>query len=440
LTERRVSTHGKVLFLLCALYFISYIDRVNLAAAAGAIQADLHLSHTELGLAFSAFAYPYLLFQIIGGWVSDRFGPHRTLLICGLLWTGATLLMGWVDGLVSLVAVRVMLGFGEGASFPTATRALAVWTPVRRRGFAQGITHSSARLGNAITPPLVAALIVLSSWHTAFVLLGIASSLWVIAWWVYFRDDPRRHGSIIPAELRELPSFDAVTQHAAIAVPWGRLARRMAPLAAVEFCYAWTLWVYLNWLPSFFLHGKGLDIKGSAWFASGVFCAGIVGDTLGGVISDRLFQRTGDLQLARRNLVVIACLGALLSLAPVLFMDGVIPVAIALASGFFFLELMVAPMWTMPVDIAPLYSGTASGLMNSGGALAAIISPVVFGLVIDATGRWELPFAGSILLLLGGAAAAFAMHPERPLDAPPQSPARPAAAPGPCPVPVSGDR
>src|SRR5919204_6003522 len=161
-----------VLGLLCVMYLITYIDRVNIATAASEIRRDLGLSNTRLGFALSAFAYPYLLFQIFGGWIGDRVGPRRTLFLCGLIWAAATILTGAVAGVVSLFVVRLLVGVGEGATFPVATRAMQMWTPPGRRGFAQGITHAFARFGNAITPPIVAALMVTVSWRGAFYVLG----------------------------------------------------------------------------------------------------------------------------------------------------------------------------------------------------------------------------------------------------------------------------
>ena len=86
-----------VLALLCVMYFITYVDRVNIGTAAGPIQKELGLSNTQLGLIFSAFAYPYLLFQVFGGWVGDKFGPRMTLFACGLIWSAATVMTGFVD-------------------------------------------------------------------------------------------------------------------------------------------------------------------------------------------------------------------------------------------------------------------------------------------------------------------------------------------------------
>src|ERR1700680_1086535 len=184
-----------VLGLLCVMYLITYVDRVNVATAGPAIRRELSLSNTQLGLVVSAFAYPYLLFQVFGGWIGDRFGPRRTLFVCGVIWAAATSLTGLATGLTMLFLVRVLLGVGEGATFPVATRAMQNWTPPDRRGFAQGLTHAFSRVGNAITPPLVASLISYVAWRGSFVALGIGSLAWVIVWFWYFRDVPAEHAS-----------------------------------------------------------------------------------------------------------------------------------------------------------------------------------------------------------------------------------------------------
>ena len=407
------STSGRVLGLLCLMYLITYVDRVNIATAAPEIRKELALSNTQLGFVLSAFAYPYLLFQVFGGWIGDRFGPRWTLFACGVIWAAATILTGLAGGLITLFLVRVLLGVGEGATFPVATRAMQNWTPVGRRGFAQGITHSFARLGNAVTPPIVAALIAAVSWRGAFVALGSVSLVWVVAWVLYFRDYPVDHGGIAPEELNELPNRGAPLHRVRPTVPWGPLMRRMMPVTIVYFCYGWTLWLYLNWLPSYFLHEYRVDIRQSALFASAVFFAGVVGDYLGGEVSDRILHRTGSLQKARRNLVMFGFVGSFVCMLPVFLTHELVPIILSLGGAFFFAELVIGPMWSIPMDIAGKFSGTAAGMMNTGSALAAILSPIAFGVIIDATGNWQLPFAGSLGLLLFGAFLAPTMHPER---------------------------
>ncbi len=156
---RRPTASEAVLGLLCVMYLITYVDRVNIATAATEIKRELALSNTQLAFILSAFGYPYIVFQIFGGWIGDRVGPRRTLFLCGLIWAAATILTGFAGSLTTLFLVRLLLGVGEGATFPVATRAMQAWTSPGRRGFAQGITHAFARLGNAMTPPIVAWLI-----------------------------------------------------------------------------------------------------------------------------------------------------------------------------------------------------------------------------------------------------------------------------------------
>ena len=402
-----------VLTLLCVMYLITYVDRVNIATAAASIQRELALSNTKLGFVLSVFGYPYLLFQVFGGWVGDRFGPRWTLFSCGVIWAAATILTGLSSGLMMLLLARVMLGVGEGATFPVATRAMQTWTTPDRRGFAQGITHACSRLGNAITPPIVAWLIALVTWRGSFVVLGCCSLVWVIAWVSYFRDNPSEHFAMRPDELAALPNRGVATIVADRQIPWGPLMRRMLPVTIVYFCYGWTLWLYLNWLPTFFLHEYHLNIARSALFSSVVFFAGVGGDLLGGTISDRIFERTRDVRKARRNVVVVGFLGSFVCLLPVFATRDLTLIVLSLGAAFFFAEFVIGPMWAIPMDIAPAYSGTASGLMNTGSAAAAILSPLAFGYIADVTGDWHLPFLGSLGLLLLGAALAFTMHPER---------------------------
>ncbi|MBV9559516.1 MAG: MFS transporter [Bradyrhizobium sp.] len=409
----KLTASDRVLSILCLMYLILYIDRVNISTAAPLIKAELGLSNTELGLIFSAFAYPYALFQLIGGYLGDRFGARRTLTVSGLIVCIATAATGAVAGFVGLFAARLVLGTGEGATFPTATRAMSVWTPERNWGFAQGITHSFARLGNAVTPPLIALLVEFVSWRGSFVVLALASLVWVLAWSFLYRDVPTSP----PLNAEEFAALSARSQSRNEApVPWLGLFRRMLPVTLVDFCYGWTLWLFLSWVPSFFYQNYHQDLTKTAFYSAGVFFAGVVGDTLGGLVSDRILRRTGNRVAARRNVIITGMLGSLVLLTPVMLVHDVIIAALSLAAAFFFVELVVAPIWAVPMDIVPRHAGLASGMMNFGFGVAGIISPPVFGFLIDRTGSWTMPFAGSIALLLLGAGLSFRMHPDRPFE------------------------
>jgi ACS family glucarate transporter-like MFS transporter len=397
-----------VLMLLCLMYFITYLDRVNVSTAAAGFAKDFGLNKTEIGLVFSGFAYPYLVFQIIGGWVSDRFGTRRTLIACALLWTAATALTGLATGLLSLMVARVLLGLGEGATFPASTAAMSRWFAKGRRGFAQGITHACARIGNTVAPFVVVTVMTGYGWRASFYVCAVISFVWVVLWALTFTERPADHPRITQAELDALPALNAGKPQ----VSWGPLFKRMMPVTVVYFCYGWTLWLFLSWIPQYFLHSYDLDLKKSAIFSGSVFLAGVVGDTLGGAVTDLVYHRSGSLIRARSWMVSVCMLLTLLALVPLLFVHSLYVSLVCLSAGFFFAEMTIGPMWAIPMDIAPAYSGTASGMMNTGSALAAIISPVVGGQLIDRFGNWELPFVGSMILMGIGIVLAFRMQPE----------------------------
>jgi MFS family permease len=278
-----------------------------------------------------------------------------------------------------------------------------------KRGFAQGITHAAARIGNASAPIVIVAVMASAGWRMAFFACAGLSFAWVLLWMVTFTERPQDHPRITAEELSLLPPPDVARP----LVPWGRLARRMAPVVIVYFCYGWNLWLFLTWIPQYFLHSFDLNLSKSALFASSVFLAGVVGDLLGGLVTDRILKATGSLAKARSAMVAVCMMLSALSLLPLMFTHNLTVSVICLSAGFFFAEMVIGPMWAVPMDIAQELSGTASGMMNTGSALAAIISPVVGGFIIDMSGNWELPFLGTIGLMALGALLSFRMAPER---------------------------
>ena len=172
--------------------------------------------------------------------------------------------------------------------------------------------------------------------------------------------------------------------------------------------------MYLSWLPSFFQNEYGFNTRESAFFSAAVYFPGVIGNILGGEISDRILHRTGDLKKARRNLAMFAFLASFVCMLPIFLTTNITAIVLALGGAFFFAEMIIGPMWSIPMDIAGKYSGTAAGLMNSGRRWRRYCRRWCLGIVADMTGNWVLPFAGSLGLLLLGAALAPFMHPERP--------------------------
>jgi ACS family D-galactonate transporter-like MFS transporter len=407
-------TRHLILGVICLMYFITYIDRVNISVAGPMIKQEFGLTATQLGIVFSAFAYPYAAMQIIGGWCADRFGPRIVLTILSIIWAVATILCGFAWGVISLMVFRFILGIGEGGAFPTATRAFTFWLPATERGFAQGITHSFARLGGAVTPPIVLGISILYGWRESFIILGVISLAWTVLYVWYFRDTPITHKGVTEEELKEI-AIDTRRMRFSPSVtkktPWAEMIRKMWLVTFVDFCYGWSLWVFLTWLPSYLKDARGFDLKQLALFTALPLMAGVIGDTLGGVVSDQVLKRTGNLKLARRMMLIIGMGGSLACILPVVSVSDPITAVALLSASFFFLELTNAVLWSLPIDIAGTYAGTAGGMMNTGFGVAGMISPVVFGYLIETTGSYQVPFFVSAGLLGVGVIASLFIDP-----------------------------
>jgi len=411
-------TRYLILAVICLMYFITYIDRVNISVAGPMIKQEFGLTATQLGIVFSAFAYPYAAMQIIGGWCADRFGPRIVLTVLSIIWAVATILCGFAWGVTSLLIFRFILGIGEGGAFPTATRAFTFWLPATERGFAQGITHSFARLGGAVTPPIVLGISMIYGWRESFIILGVISLAWTVLYVWYFRDTPIQKGvserelNEIAIDTRKMRFSPSVTKK----TPWVEMIRKMWLVTFVDFCYGWSLWVFLTWLPSYLKDARGFDLKQLALFTSLPLMAGVIGDTLGGVVSDQILKRTGNLKLARRLMLVIGMGGSLAFILPVVSVSDPIMAVALLSASFFFLELTNAVLWSLPIDIAGSYAGTAGGMMNTGFGVAGMISPIVFGYLIETTGSYQIPFFVSAALLGVGVLASLFIDPTRKLE------------------------
>jgi sugar phosphate permease len=410
--KRVMKVRYLMLGLMCLMYFIAYIDRVNISIVGPMLKQEMGLTPIQLGLVFSAFAYPYAAMQIFGGWLADKLGPRLVLGVLSTIWAIATIMCGMSWGLGSLIVFRVMLGIGEGGAFPAATRAFTYWMPASERGFAQGITHSFARLGGAVTPPIVMVIVAAHGWRESFWILGAVSLVWTVFFVWLFRNTPLEHKWVKPAELKEI-GIDAAQMKKAAGgkTPWREMIKRMWLVTFVDFCYGWSLWVFLTWLPSYLKDARGFDMKQLALFTALPLLAGVVGDTLGGVVSDYIYKKTGNLKLARRSLLVVGLGGALVFIIPAIYTDTAITAVILLAASFFFLELTNAVLWSLPLDIAGKFAGTAGGMMNTGFGVAGMISPVAFGYLIQTTGSYEVPFLISAALLAIAVVCSFWIDP-----------------------------
>jgi sugar phosphate permease len=415
-----------VLLLISVMYLITYLDRVNISTAAPVISKEFGFDKVTMGVIFSAFVWAYALFQVPGGWLSDRFGPRGVLTGVVTYWSVMTAATAAAFSGASFIIVRFLFGVGEAGAFPGATRAMQLWYPRRERGLVQGITHSASRLGAAIAPGIVVLIMSNFGWRPVFYVCGTVGLIWSLWWFLTYRNLPEEHSLVNKAELEIIrgrgpggeinpPPIEKQTN-----VPWRTLVSsgNMWAIMIAYFTYVYCLWIFLSWLPSYLIEFRHFTLIKVGLFASLPLLAGVVGDTVGGVATDWLLKVSGSAKIGRRVVAIVGLLGCAVCIVPAALTDNAYAAVYCLTASLFFLEFTIGPSWAVPMDTGGKYSGTVSGMMNMAGNFGGAISPIVFGALVQ-VGSWQAPFiVAAVLLVIGSAVWAFWLDPDKQILAP----------------------
>jgi ACS family glucarate transporter-like MFS transporter len=399
-TRVRYATTGYAMLIAV----IMYLDRVCISQGAPSIRHDLGLSLLQMSWAFSAFNWAYAIFEVPGGWLGDRIGPRRVLTRVVLWWSFFTAATGWAWNAPSLIVTRALFGAGEAGCFPNLTRIFTTWLPVNARERAQGMLWFAARWSGAFTPLLVAYVLELMTWRHAFVLFGLPGVVWAIAFYWWYRDDPRKHPSVNAAELALLPP--AKDTAVGVAVPWRRLlTSRSVWLLCIQYaCLSYGWYFYVTWLPTYLREARGTSVKFGALLASLPLLLGGLGCLVSAHIIPRLARAIGSVMLARRIVAIVGFVGA--SACIFAFIQVADPVRAMLLLGLagFFNDFVMPAAWAGAMDIGGRYSGTVSGSMNMVGNIGGALSPLIVGYILTWNpGNWALTFyVSSAIYLMGG--------------------------------------
>jgi sugar phosphate permease len=408
--------------MICLMYLITYLDRVNISTAAPIISKEFGFDKITMGAIFSAFGWAYALFQVPGGWLSDRFGARPVIGTIVAYWSVMTAATAAATGAGSFIALRFLFGMGEAGAFPGATRSMQLWYPREERGFVQGLTHSASRLGAAISPPLVVFIMSDWGWRPVFYFCGAIGFVWSIWWYVSYRNLPEEHSLVNQEELKHIRGVDgsgaikpALIERKAASVPWRTLLRspNMWAIMCAYFTYVYCLWIFLSWLPSYLVEFRHFTLIKVGLFASMPLFAGVIGDTVGGLATDWLLKKTGNTRLARRSVAIVGLLGCCCFIVPAALTENAYTAIYCLTASMFFLECTIGPSWAVPMDAGGKYSGTVSGMMNMAGNFGGALSPLVFGFLVQ-YGSWQAPFiVAAVLLVIGAGIWAFWLDPDR---------------------------
>ena len=385
-------TATRVLILLVLSVAINYLDRGILSVSAPLLQRELTLSPAQMGLLFSAFFWSYSVFQLLAGWLVDRYDVKQVFTAGFLVWCLATASVGWITGFGWLLTARVILGVGESVAYPAYSRILARDFPEHRRGLANALVDAGSKVGPALSTLAGGLLVSRFGWRALFLGMGIGGLLW-LAPWIFFAPSGAESA---PLKSRGRPT--SMRQILRRREAWG------ACLGMFSLGYVW--YFLLSWLPSYLVSERGLSMRNMAMLGSLPFWAMAATSVLGGWLSDRLIRRGASVTRVRKTFVIgglLLCCVTLLPAAAVRSPELSVTLLVISCSA---LGLFTSNVWAITQTLAgPLAAGSWTGIQNAVGNLGGVISPILTGLVVGRTGSYYLAFATASAMLLLGAAS-----------------------------------
>ncbi|MCW2479254.1 MFS transporter [Candidatus Symbiopectobacterium sp. NZEC135] len=396
-----------IILVLLIAAVVNYLDRANLSIANTTISKEFGFSSTQMGLLLSAFLWPYALANLPAGWLVDKFGPKKMFSWALGLWSGFTILAGFVNGYSMFYGLRMMLGISESPFFTSGIKITHRWFPSNERGLPTAIINTGSQIANAVAPPILTILLLTMGWRGMFIAIGLAGIPILLMWLKLYRnptpaEEVQIHGEAAVAETQQANQPKA---------SWGSLFKHKTTWFMIlgNFSIMFTIWVYLTWLPSYLERSLGFSLMKTGWVASIPFFAGILGVLVGGVISDRLIRRGTNTITARKIPIVCGAALAACFVAPIPFVHDTTLCIALLSLGYFCSQMPSGVIWTLATDIAPKSQVASLGaIQNFGGFLGAASAPIVTGIILDTTGTFTNVFLfGAFLLMLGAISYGF---------------------------------
>jgi MFS family permease len=354
------------------------------------MQGDLHLSPVQMGMLLSAFFWTYTVSQIPVGWLAERYGAHRILAAALTLWAVATILVGFVHSFAALLVLRLLLGLGESAGFPSVAKIMAAIVPAKGLGTANGIV-ALGYLSGPVVGTLVGGLLMAHyGWRAAFWVFGALSLLWLLPW-------SRVAGQVRTAVRtceEDSPTWRMVLKQPAL---WGT--------ALGLFSSNYVFYFMLTWLPSYLQTERGFSLVGMAWVATGAYLVNAISAFVTGWAMDRYLRRGGSANFGYKSVMAVAHSGSVVCMLSMALGSP----RLALVSLFVYQALCGASspgVYAMCQILAgPRASGRWVGIQNSLGNLPGIVAPWLTGFIIQTTGHYTNAFvvaaAVSLLGLIG---------------------------------------
>lgn len=400
-------THARFLILGLVTFgtLLNYLDRGLLSVASKPLSTELGLNAAVMGVLFSAFSWTYAASQIPGGILLDKLGVRKTYSLSLTLWSLFTFLQGFAGGLLPLMTLRLGLGIAEAPCYPANSRILNMWFPQSERARATGVYSIGQYGGAAFFSPLMFWVVAQFGWRSLFLIVGVVGIVYGLIWWLGYRDptESRRLGEAERAHIQAGGGFSGPAQPQKF--EWRNIFRLLGKRQILgasigQFAGNSTLVFFLTWFPTYLATTRHMAWIKVGFFAMLPYIAACVGVVAGGLASDFLLRKNGSANLARK-LPVVAGLLLASTIVAANFVDTNALVILVMCIAFFG-QGMVNQGWTLLTDVAPKnLVGTAAGVFNLCTNLAGIITPLVIGFIVAATGNffWALGFISAMALL-----------------------------------------
>ncbi|GAA1314547.1 MFS transporter [Pseudonocardia xinjiangensis] len=374
------------------IMIINYIDRSSLSIAMPLISKELHLGAATTGLILSSFGWTYALMQLPGGWLVDKLKPRRVVSASLLGWGIIEGLTGLANGVASLIGMRMLLGVFEGPVQNGANASLTRWLRTSEHARGSTLVDGGGPLGTAFGGLLVTGLIVwLGTWRLAFAAVGVITVLIGVVAWVFMRDDPATHPLITRKEVEYLEKGEVedgpepVVQGSAL-----RYFRFRSPwlLLLAFFGYDAVLYGLLTWAPSYVSEVQHVSFGMTGVWTFVIFGAGFVGELFAGQVADRWIRSGASPNLVLRSLLGFAGLGVAVAIILVNTVTTPAAAILLISLANFFLR-WGGLYWAVPARLASKqHVGRLSGAMNFSGNVAGILTPILVGVIVQATGSF----------------------------------------------------
>lgn len=384
------STRWVVLTLLIAASFINYIDRGNLSVAADALTRELDIAPERLGLLLSAFFWTYASFQLISGWLVDRYNVYLLYGMGFFLWSAATALTGLANSYWMIFGFRLLLGIGESVAYPAYSKVICAAFPEHRRGLVNALIDVGTKAGPALGT-LVGGFVIASwGWRALFLILGFGAMTWLIPWFLFApRDAHEFH--------RATRGGPGILRIAGQPSAWGTFIG--------HFCCNYVWYFLLTWLPFYLIRARGYKTQEMAVAGSLAYLTIAVVTPIAGSVADRLISSGRSVTAVRKFCLVTGLLG----------MNFLLPAALAdtpaacmtymlLACASF--GLIPGNLWAVTQTLAGASAaGKWTGAQNMMGNLSGVVAPWLTGVLVSATGNFLFAFAAACITSVIGAGA-----------------------------------